>query len=152
MQHWWTFLHRKKLSPICLFRYTEVPVARMIIHATYCDRSQRWIYTGWENDFQNFSAHSARSRQDTPELHDLKCLPVKYMGLALPTPTKTKESNYKASSLICSHLISAIYKSEKFCSLTHLQVLNKCKAALQEQHWIDNDAKFDSLMTSFPWK
>jgi hypothetical protein len=38
----------------------------------------------------------------------LACLPVKRMGLAIPNPTATTESNRTASMVISSHLITAL--------------------------------------------
>jgi hypothetical protein len=44
----------------------------------------------------------------------LVCLPVKHAGLALPNPTTAAESNWKASTLICGHLVAALRGATDF--------------------------------------
>ena len=44
----------------------------------------------------------------------LACLPVKHAGLALPNPLKTAETNWKASTLICGHLVAALRGRTEF--------------------------------------
>jgi hypothetical protein len=51
----------------------------------------------------------------------LSTLPVKNAGLALPDTTQTANSNYKASSLMCGHLVDAMRqdKGVQYSSADH---------------------------------
>jgi hypothetical protein len=45
---------------------------------------------------------------------ELLVLPVKFAGMAIPNPITSAETNYKDSTLICSHLIHALRGQEAF--------------------------------------
>ena len=85
-----------------------------------------------------------------PELRALTALPVKHAGLALPNPTTTANQNYQASTLICSHLISAIRGHSTFSSHTHQQTLTAGKAELVQRKQASNDKELDLILQSFP--
>jgi hypothetical protein len=53
--------------------------------------------------------------------HKLAALPVKFAGLAIPDPSATSEENFVASTLVCSHLLTAFRGVELFSFLTELQ-------------------------------
>lgn len=53
----------------------------------------------------------------------LACLPVKHSGLALPNPTTTAESNWKASTLVCGHLVAALRGRTDFRSADHESIM-----------------------------
>jgi hypothetical protein len=42
---------------------------------------------------------------------ELLALPVKIAGIAIPNPITSAETNYKESTLLCSHLIRALLRS-----------------------------------------
>jgi hypothetical protein len=44
----------------------------------------------------------------------LSKLPVKFSGLVLPNPVASSESNFEASTLVCSYLLAAFRGVESF--------------------------------------
>jgi hypothetical protein len=63
----------------------------------------------------------------------LACLPVKHSGLALPNPTTTAESNWKASTLICGHLVAALRGRTDFRSADHANIMAQGKAEIRKR-------------------
>jgi hypothetical protein len=47
---------------------------------------------------------------------------LKFAGLVIPDPSATSETNYKASTLVCSHLLAAFRGVESFSSTYHKSV------------------------------
>jgi hypothetical protein len=45
---------------------------------------------------------------------ELFAFPVKFAGMAIPNPITSVETNYKHSTLVCSHLIRALRGQEAF--------------------------------------
>jgi hypothetical protein len=62
----------------------------------------------------------------------LGCLPVKHSGLALPDPTTTAESNWKASTLVCGHLVAALREHTDFRSADHASIMAQGKAEIRK--------------------
>jgi hypothetical protein len=58
----------------------------------------------------------------------LACLPVKKAGLAIHDLTKTVDSNYTASRVICGHLVVALMGNTEFQSADHSAVMAAGKA------------------------
>jgi hypothetical protein len=54
--------------------------------------------------------------------HKLAELPVKRAGLTLPDPTDTSASCYKASIILCSHLLLEAFRGEEGSSPLALQI------------------------------
>jgi hypothetical protein len=52
----------------------------------------------------------------------LSKLPMKFAGLALPHPVASSDSNFEASTLVCSHLFAAFRGVEPFSSAEHQSV------------------------------
>ena len=70
---------------------------------------------------------------DDPRLA-LAPLPVKHAGLALPNPVDSAGENYKASTLLCSHLLAALKGSQKFSSADHRATISGVRAELRERN------------------
>ncbi len=68
--------------------------------------------------------------------HNLSALPVKSAALALPHPSAFSKGNYKASKLVCSHILAAFRGTESVSSADHQSV---CKAITAEikARWSD---------------
>ncbi len=64
----------------------------------------------------------------------LACLPVKHAGLALPNPLKAAETNWKASTLICGHLVAALRGRTEFRSVDHAATMQSGKAELKKRN------------------
>jgi hypothetical protein len=67
---------------------------------------------------------------DNDPRRKLPTFPVKFAGLAIPNPVISSNPNYKASTLICSHIIAAICGETMFCLLEHKEVIRDVKAVL----------------------
>jgi hypothetical protein len=71
-------------------------------------------------------------------------LPVKHVGLALPDPTTSAESNHEASTLVCSHLLAAFRGVEPFQSEEHASVRRTVLAELTKR----KKAQFDETLAA----
>jgi hypothetical protein len=58
---------------------------------------------------------------------------VKHSGLALPNPTTTAESNWKASTLVCGHLVAALRGNTEFRSADHASIMAQGKAEIRKR-------------------
>jgi len=76
----------------------------------------------------------------------LACLPVKHAGLALPNPTTTAESNWKASTLICGHLVAALRGTTDFRSEDHTSTMQSGKAELRMRNLKVYDEKLATIL------
>jgi hypothetical protein len=76
------------------------------------------------------------TRKDCTYRRNLSALPVKFAGLALPDPSASSEGNYKASTLVCSHIIAAFRGTKSFSSADH-QSLRKAVTAEIKTHRSD---------------
>jgi hypothetical protein len=74
--------------------------------------------------------------KDCTYRRNLSALPVKFAGLALPDPSASSEGNYKASTLLCSHILAAFRGTESFSSADH-QSLRKAVTAEIKTHRSD---------------
>ena len=121
LQHEWQFIQRV-IDDIgdCFFDIEEA-IADIFLPALYGESLQNCTYR-----------------------RNLASLPVKFAGLALPDPTATSESNYEASTLVCSHLLSAFRGSESFSSTDHKSVRTSVTAELKSR----KTEKLDSALTS----
>jgi hypothetical protein len=54
--------------------------------------------------------------KDCTYRRNLSALPVKFAGLAFPDPTASSVGNYKASTLVCSHILAAFRGTKSFSS------------------------------------
>ena len=87
---------------------------------------------------------------DDDPRRDLSCLPVKWAGMAIPDPTSAAESNYEASTLLCSHIVSAFRGNEEFRSANHTSVIKEVKAELKFRNAAKYEARLDSLTSELP--
>jgi hypothetical protein len=76
---------------------------------------------------------------------NLSALPVKFAGLAISDPSACYESNYAASTLVCSHILAAFRGTESFSSADHQSVR---KAVTAEIKYLRTDNKQDSTLSS----
>jgi hypothetical protein len=76
----------------------------------------------------------------------LACLPVKHAGLALPNPTTTAESNWKASTLICGHLVAALRGTTDFRSVDHSATMQSGKAELKKRNQVAHDETLATIL------
>jgi hypothetical protein len=60
----------------------------------------------------------------------LATLPVKFAHFAIPNPVISSNPNYEASTLMCSHIITAIRGVTTFRLLEHKEVIRDVKAVL----------------------
>jgi hypothetical protein len=67
---------------------------------------------------------------DDDPCRKLATLHVKFAGLAIPNSVISSNPNYKASTLMCSHIIAAICGMATFGSLEHKEVIRDVKAVL----------------------
>ena len=87
---------------------------------------------------------------DDDPRRDLSCLPVKWAGMAIPDPTSSAESNYEASTLLCSHIVSAFKGNDKFHSANHTSMTKEVKAVLKLRNAAKFEARLDSLASELP--
>ena len=80
---------------------------------------------------------------DDPRLA-LAPLPVKHAGLALPSPVDSAAEHYKASTLLCGHLLGALKGSHKFSSADHRSTISEVRAELRER----NSTRYGEALTS----
>jgi hypothetical protein len=80
---------------------------------------------------------------DDDPRRDIACLPVKWAGLAIPNPTVAADANYKASTLLCSHILAAFRGVDTFRSAKHKLVISEVKTELK----LRNEAKHEDSMT-----
>jgi hypothetical protein len=59
---------------------------------------------------------------------ELFALPVKFAETAIPNPSTSAETNFKDSTLVCSHLIRALRGQEAFSPSKHRET---CTAVIQ---------------------
>ncbi len=71
----------------------------------------------------------------------LACLTVKKVGLVIPVPTASAESNWTASMLICSHLIAAIRGTVVFRSGDHSAIMAAGKVKNKAQQLSESQDK-----------
>jgi hypothetical protein len=76
--------------------------------------------------------------------HNLAALPVKSAGLAIPGPSATSVSNYKAITLVYSHLLAAFKGTESLSSTDHKSVRTMVMAELK----LCRTEKLDSTLTT----
>jgi hypothetical protein len=67
---------------------------------------------------------------ETDKRRALAGLPVKHAGLALPNPTTLADSNFEASTLVCSHLIAAFQGVKEFQPEEHESYQRSVQAEL----------------------
>jgi hypothetical protein len=72
------------------------------------------------------------NRESCDAKRQLVSLPVKHAGLALPNSTTAAESNWKASTLICGHLVAALRGTTDFRSEDHSATMKSGKAELKK--------------------
>ncbi len=81
---------------------------------------------------------------------ELAGLPVKHTGLALPNPTTSTESNYEASTLVCSHIVAAFRGIEEFQSEEHESVRRSVLKELTKRKTTQLDETLDSILSGLP--
>ena len=68
---------------------------------------------------------------------ELFALPVKFGGIAIPNPITSAETNYRDSTLVCSHLIQALRGQEDFSPCKHRDtrsaVIRVCNERKEEE-------------------
>ena len=67
----------------------------------------------------------------SPTLRHILALPVKCAGIAIPNPVVTAAANYQASTVLCSHLLSALRGATPFCSADHKTTIHMTRSELQ---------------------
>jgi hypothetical protein len=87
-----------------------------------------------------------RNGESCDTKRQLVCLPVKHAGLALPNPTTAVESNWKASTLICGHLVAALRGATDFRSEDHSATMQSGKAELKKRNQALHDEKLATLL------
>lgn len=86
---------------------------------------------------------------DDPRLA-LACLPVKQAGLALPNPVASADLNYKASTVLCTHLIDALRGRAEFSSATHSGTTRAVRAELRSRSLDCHNATLASIVHPLP--
>jgi hypothetical protein len=76
----------------------------------------------------------------------LAALPVKFAGLGIPDPSATSESNFEASTLVCSHLLAAFRGVEPFSSMEHQSVRTAVTTELKLRRSVQLDSTLDSIL------
>jgi hypothetical protein len=71
---------------------------------------------------------------------------VKHVGLALPDPTTSAESNHEVSTLVCSHLLAAFRGVEPFQSEEHASIRCTVLAELAKRKKTHFDKTLASLL------
>jgi hypothetical protein len=64
---------------------------------------------------------------------ELFALPVKFARTAIPNPITSAETNYKDSTLVCSHLIRALRRLEAFSPSKHRETRTAVIQACNER-------------------
>jgi hypothetical protein len=77
---------------------------------------------------------------------ELAELPVKSAGLALPDPTDTSAGCYKASTLVCSHLLEAFRGVVPFNSADHQAVRASVTAELKSRKTVKDETTLSTLL------
>ena len=84
---------------------------------------------------------------ETPR--ELFALPVKFAGIAIPNPVTSAETNYKDSTLVCSHLIRALRGQEVFNPSKHMEtrtaVIHICKDRKADEY----ESKYTELSSEW---
>ena len=94
LQHQWTFFQRVIPDIAHLFSPVESAIAEHFVPAIYSEKVSASVRT-------------------------LSSLPVRCAGIAITNPVTTSQSNYVASTIVCSHLIQAIQGKSEFCEMSH---------------------------------
>jgi hypothetical protein len=77
----------------------------------------------------------------------LSALPEKFASLAIPDPSASSESNYEASTLVCSHILLAAFRgTESFSSADHQSVRNAVTAELNSCRTEKLDSTLSSIL------
>ena len=117
LQHQWTHLQRVVPGIDPLFDPVETALMEEFLPAIY-------------------------GEQVTETVRSLAALPVKCAGLAITNPVKTSPENYKASTLVCSHLSQAIQGKAEYCEHLHSSTARASSVASSARR---KDAAEDSL-------
>jgi hypothetical protein len=80
----------------------------------------------------------------------LTCLPVKHSGLALPNPTTTAESNWKASTLVCGHLVAALRGRTDFRSADHKSIIAQGNAVIRTRSQEAYGNSMETILATLP--
>jgi hypothetical protein len=80
----------------------------------------------------------------TPD-RSLSCLPVKFGGLALPDPTVTATSNYKASTLVTASIISSLVDKATFSLPNHQKTVATARSHISSLCCSEHTASFDQI-------
>jgi hypothetical protein len=77
----------------------------------------------------------------------LSKLPMKFTGLALPHPVASSKSNFEASTLMCSHLLLAVFRGvETFSLAEQLSVQKAVTVELKLHQAATYDSTLDSIL------
>jgi hypothetical protein len=87
---------------------------------------------------------------ETNKCHALAGLPVKHAGLALPNHTTLVDSNFEASTLVCSHLIAAFRGVKEFQLEEHESVQRSVQAELAARPKTQLNETLASIPTRLP--
>jgi hypothetical protein len=80
----------------------------------------------------------------------LACLPVKHSGLALPNSTTAAESNWKASTLVCGHLIAALRGRTDFRSADHANTMAQGKVVIRKRSQEACGKSVETILSTSP--
>lgn len=118
------------------------------------------VIPGIENEFgplqeaiRNHFIPALTGRPDLPAdspVSLLAHLPVRCSGLGIMDPTKTATKNYKASTVICTHLIAAIRGKHEFRIADHSISVRESKTELRNQHMDACKKEFETLTADMP--
>jgi hypothetical protein len=82
---------------------------------------------------------------DDDHRQKLATLPVKFAGLAIPDPMTSSNPNYKASTLMCSHLVATLHGICKFRTLDHKEIIREVNAELKTCNAMRHDTALIAL-------
>jgi hypothetical protein len=85
------------------------------------------VESSLKDDF--FNALLGQSKVGQP-LRNLVALPVKHAGIAMPNPTARAGGNFRASTIVCGHLVASLRKRAMFNGIEHTSVIKEGQSAM----------------------
>ena len=83
-------------------------------------------------------------------LRDLLALPVKHAGIAIPNPTTSAGGNFRASTIVCGHLVASLRKRATFNGAEHTSVIKEGRAAMRLCRAAVDDSELTRLLRNLP--
>ena len=83
-------------------------------------------------------------------LRDLLALPVKHAGIAIPNPTTSAGGNFRASTIVCGHLVTSLRKRVTFNGAEHTSVIKEGRSAMRLCRTAVDDNELTRLLRNLP--